>query len=322
MTIDLLAAVAAARAPLASPTERIGSEGGAQAPRFELFHAPNSICSQKVRAVLAHHGLAYTSNTMSIVAGETYLPGYVRLRMHACALAGLPLADVHTGSTAVTTGGCDPAVVPTLVDWDAGHVVIDSKRICIYLDEAADGALKLREDAIAQAVDAELHLVDSLPNYQMLVGRAPDPQRHGASPRAGTGVHFAMGKVARCDRYLAEFADDEVLRRGYGAKRAKELSAAEKLFTPEAMQAAYGQAEAACAQLEQTLAAGRTPWIFGDAVSMADLFWAIELLRMKNLGAHTLWDDGLRPQVAAYVRRCEAAPAIRAAVIEWPGALH
>lgn len=322
MTIDLQAAVAAARAPLASPTERIGNEGGAQAPRFELFHAPNSICSQKVRAVLAHHGLAYTSNTMSIVAGETYLPDYVRLRMHACALEGIALADVHTGSTAVSTGGCDPAVVPTLVDWTAGKVVIDSKRICIYLDAIAGGPSKLRPDALAGAVDEALDLVDSLPNYQMLVGRAPDPQRHGASPRAGTGVQFAMGKVDRCDRYLAEFANDDVLRRGYGAKRAKELSAAETLFSPQAMQAAYARAEAACEQLEHTLAGRRSPWIFGDAVSMADLFWAVELLRMKNLGAQTLWEGGARPQLADYVRRCEAAPAIRSAVIEWPGALH
>lgn len=321
MAIDLETAVALARAQLSTPTELIGRPGH-QRTRFELFHAPNSICSQKVRAVLAHHDLPYMSSSMSIIAGETYLPDYVRLRMLACELEGLPLVSRHSGSTAVTTGGCDPAVVPTLVDWEAGKVVIDSKRICIYLDDVPDCSSKLRPDALAEDIDKELDLVDGLPNYQMLVGRAPDADRHGASPRAGTGVNFALGKVERCDRYLAEFSDDEALQRGYRAKRSKEQSASEQLFSPEAMLAAYNKAEAACDQLEQTLTQRASPWLFGEVLSMADLFWSIELLRMKNLGADKFWTDGLRPHVADYVRRGEGTSAIRSAVLDWPGAIH
>lgn len=326
MTIDLEKAVSNARTQLSTPSELINGAGSGlrdeRQPRFELFHAPNSICSQKVRAVLAHHDMAYVSSSMSIIAGETYLPDYVRLRMLACDLEGLPLASLHSGSTAVTTGGCDPAVVPTLVDWAAGTVVIDSKRICIYLDDLSDDSPKLRPSALKEAIDEELSLVDGLPNYQMLVGQAPDADRHGSSPRAGTGVRFAMGKVERCDRYLSEFPDDEALQRGYRAKRAKELNAAEQLFSPEAMRTAYDRAETACDLLEQTLAAHSSPWIFGSEWSMADIFWAIELLRMKNLGADKFWTQGLRPYVAAYVQRCESVPAIRSAVLEWPGALH
>jgi 2,5-dichlorohydroquinone reductive dechlorinase len=321
---DLSTAVAAARAPLKHPVELIGgTPDAASAPvRFELFHAPNSICSQKVRAVLAHHGLVYWSHTMSIVAGDTYLPDYVRLRVLACEQQGLPLVITHAGSTAVSTGGCDPAVVPTLVDWATGQVVIDSKRICIHLDDVAGGPLKLRPDALTHAIDAELDLVDSLPNYQMLVGTAPDPQRHGRSPRAGTGVQFAMGKVERCDRHLAEHADDAVLQRGYRAKRAKELSAAERLFSADAMRLAYAQAENACDQLERRLSAADAAWLFGDRVTLADLFWGIELLRMKNMGAQAFWDNGAREQVARFVRRCETLQTLRTAVLDWPAALH
>ena len=43
-------------------------------PRFELFHGANSICSQKIRVVLAHHGIAYTSHAMNIFVGQSYLP--------------------------------------------------------------------------------------------------------------------------------------------------------------------------------------------------------------------------------------------------------
>lgn len=321
MNTDLETLVTNARAQLSARSEPIGSSPGERA-RFELFHAPNSICSQKVRAVLAHHGMAYLSSSMSIVAGETYLPHYVRLRMLACDSEGLPLVSLHSGSTAVATGGCDPAVVPTLVDWTAGQVVIDSRRICSYLDDLADPSAMLRPDHLADEIDQELERVDELPNYQMLVGRTPDAHRYGASPRAGTGVDFAMNKVARCDRYLADFPEDALLQRGYRAKRAKELCAAGQLFSQEAMLHAYEKAEAACSQLEQTLARRPSPWLFGEALTMADLFWAIELLRMRNLGADRFWRGGLRPYVAAYAGRCERVPAVREAVLDWPGAIH
>ena len=62
-------------------------------PRFELLHTALSICSQKVRTVLAEKGASYMSRemitpTMAGIGGnktiaDNYRPGYVRLRMHA-----------------------------------------------------------------------------------------------------------------------------------------------------------------------------------------------------------------------------------------------
>ncbi len=66
--------------------------GADAAPRFELFHAASSLCSQKVRTVLAEKRLPYRSNDMMIlssmgpegvVAAEHYHPPYVRLRLIA-----------------------------------------------------------------------------------------------------------------------------------------------------------------------------------------------------------------------------------------------
>lgn len=320
MQTELDSMVASARAPLGASELVVPNNDGHQV-RFELFHAANSICSQKVRVVLAHHGLAYRSNSMDIRAGDTYLPDYVRLRMAACALEGLPLVSDHSGSTSVQATGCDPAVVPLLVDWKARRLVIDSKRICIYLDGVAATGSPLRPEALADAIDDELEAVDGLPNYQMLVGKAPDERGLPASRTSGTGVAFAMSKVERCDHYLKEFAGDDVLERAFRAKRAKERAAAERLFTPQAMKAAYDQAEAACQRLEEKLAGSSTRWLYANVISMADQFWAIELLRMKNLGAQMLWADGARPNVEAFVRQCEAEASIRSAVLDWPGAL-
>ncbi|WP_428422889.1 glutathione S-transferase family protein [Methylibium sp.] len=318
---SFLTILSATRAALDGAGEFIGSSES-EAPRFELFNAPNSICSQKVRAVLAFHEIPYVSQSMNIFAGETYLPAYVRLRLAACDDLDLPLVAAHSGSTSVATGGCDPAVVPTLVDLAAEKLIVDSKRICLYIDATIAGRARLRPAHLAERIDAELDIVDNLPNYQMLSGRPPGEDHRPASRRGGNGVDFAMSKVGRCDRYLAEFADDKALVRGYAAKRCKELQAAQQLFSAQAMRAAYDKAEEACEGLEGRLAARGNRWLLADEMTMADLYWAIELLRMKNLGADALWSHGARPAVADFVERAERVAAIRSAVIDWPGAQY
>ena len=318
MSPNLEQAVAELRSSLGAVGELIGATGTAM-PRFELFHAPNSICSQKVRTVLAHHGIPYTSQLVNIFEGQTYLPAYVRLRLTGCDALGGGLVTEHTGSTSVSKGGCDPAVVPTLVDWETRQVLVDSKRICFYLDQIAGGTL--RPAGLQDAIDAELDVVDNLPNYQMLAGKPPGEDHRPESRRKSNGVGFAMSKVERCDKYLAEFAGDADLVRGYSAKRAKELNAAEQLFTPEAMRAAYDKAEGGCTHLEQQLNSGER-WVLGDNITMADLYWGVELLRMKNMAVESFWANGARPAVAAFVDKAQTIPAIRSAVIEWPGALY
>lgn len=321
-SLSLEALVADARAALGGEGDPIGLAAGA-VPRFELFSAASSICSQKVRAVLAHHGQAYRSHVIDLFGGQTYLPAYVRLRLVGCDDLGAALASRHSGSTSVAFGGgCDAAVVPTLIDWETGQVVVDSKRICNHLDAAmADVSKRLRPAQLAAHIDRQIDVIDNLPNYQMLRGLPPEGDRRPDPLRGKTGVAFALGKVERCDRYLAEFAGDEALVRAYTAKRAKELDAAARLFGQDAMADAYEKARSACEALERQLDACTTDWLFGDRVSMADLFWGVELTRMKNLGADTFWKDGALPAVAAFAHRTRELHAIRQAVVDWPGAL-
>ena len=305
--------------------ETLGDAGeivGALAePRFDLFHAANSICSHKVRVVLAQLGTAYRSHVLNIFAGQTFLPGHVRLRLIGCARGGLALVQAHTGSTAASTGGCDPAVVPTLIDRQTGEVIVDSKAICRYLDAQAAEPDRLCPGAFRAAIEAQLDVVDNLPNYQMLVGKPAGADPRPRALQANAGVDFSMSKVARCDRYIAQFAGDQALVQAYGAKRSKELMAVQTLFSQDAVTGAYAKADDACSQLERRLQVKSGAWLFGDAVTMADLFWAVELLRMKNLGAQHLWEGGRRPAVEAFVGAAERLPSIQSAVLTWPGAL-
>ena len=174
-----------------------GGDGGAgdERPRFELFHAANSICSQKVRTVLAQHGLSYASHMVNLFQGQTYLPDYVRLRMVGCETLGGALVAHHSGSTATSAGGCDGAVVPTLVDWRSDEVMVDSKRICLHLDAQVAEADRLRPADLAATIDDELAVVDNLPNYQMLMGRTPSASEAEAT-KGGVGGAFSQRKVA------------------------------------------------------------------------------------------------------------------------------
>jgi 2,5-dichlorohydroquinone reductive dechlorinase len=288
-------------------------------PRLIVYHAANSICSQKVRVVLAHHQFSYLSHTLDIALGHTYLPSYVRLRLIGCERGGLPLVATHTGSTSVSSGGCDPAVVPTLVDRHGDEVIVDSKLICLYLDSLVPDSHRLRPISTQTAIDAELDVVDNLPNYQMLVGQPVGIDNRPRTLRGGTGAAFSMAKVARCDRYLTEFANDQALNGAYRAKRFKELVAAERLFSEDAMRNAYSQAYAACMSLNVKLEAAQSTWLTGGSVSLADLFWAVELLRMKNLGAAHIWEQNRLPAVQRFVAAVESLESIRAALLEWPG---
>jgi hypothetical protein len=126
------------------------------------------------------------------------------------------------------------------------------------------------------------------------------------------GAHFSMGKVTRCDQYLAEFAQDEPLVRAYQSKRSKELKAAENLFSDEAMQIAYMKAAMACDLFDRKLQAGDSAWSMGNSVTMADLFWAVELPRMKNLGVGYFWYRiNCRPWRSSSLRRSAWNPSAR-----------
>ena len=285
-------------------------------PRFELFSAPNSICSQKVRCVLAYHGIPYISHSINLFKGESYLPEYVRLRMRGCDRLGPDLAIRHNGSSSAAAG-CDPAVVPTLVDWEVNDVFVDSKRVSIYLDDLMPEETKLRPKALKERIDEQLSVVDHMPNYQMLMARDASAE---TETKADIGSHFSARKIVWCDDYLEQYANDPTLVRAYTAKRAKEVTSVNDLFQPKAIDAAYERAEQAIIDLGHMLEKREGHWMFGDKPTMADIFWGIEILRVRNMKAAYFWENGRLPEVERFVALAETMPAIRTGVLEWPGA--
>jgi glutathione S-transferase len=306
-TALLMEMTAAARAAVRDP-DRITVVGNSAQPRFELFHAASSLCSQKVRTVLHEKALAYRSNDMRIlgsmepaglVPAEHYSPAYIRLRLVAARELGGKFVSGYSGRTSVESEGFDPCVVPLLVDHEAGRVVADSQRICGYLDAVDSGPVQLvpGEPGAREEVMRQVGIVDRIPNGALLYGFHPDadlrPEALKASMR--TVYHY---KVMALERLIADNAGDAELVAAYRAKIAKETGGKQVCHDPEFQRAARDRVSQLLEDLELDLSEGSFGCTSGQPFSLADVLWGVNLVRINYLGLSSLW-DGL-PEVARY----------------------
>ncbi|MYE13145.1 MAG: glutathione S-transferase family protein [Gammaproteobacteria bacterium] len=323
--MNLSELVAAANEPFTSRyRNRLvnGEAGSEQEPRFELYHAAPSLCSMKVRTVLAEKRLPYYSHDLNLMirkaeAPECYRPGYVRLR-----LEGAPdavLASGYTGQSSMTTEGFDPCVVPTLVDHETERVVVDSAKICAYIDEHSEGE-RLIPEALSNEVGAQIALVDQAPHVAVLYGAHPDGDvRPPALGRNIAGVHAK--KIAAIEGLKAQASGDEKLTAAYDSKIAKEAGGADFMLDADRMREAHRAMDAHVAELEDQLASHAGPWALGERFTMADVMWTVSLFRMKWLGIGGAWEENAsRRRVRGYVERAFERPSFRAGVFDWPGA--
>ena len=336
--MSLAELVAAANEPFTRAYRNKVLDGGfaergdtAAKPRFELYHAAPSLCSMKVRTVLAEKRVPFISHDLNLMmrepAPECYLPGYVRLRLHGAPEA--ELAHGYTGQSSVTTEGFDACVVPTLVDHEAERVIVDSAKICAYIDANTEGE-PLIPEALAEAVGAQIDMVDQAPHVAVLYGAHPDgDMRPKGLARNIAGVHAK--KIVALERLKAQVGDDAALLAAYDSKIAKEAGGGQFMGDAERMRAAHEAMAGHVGQLEQQLAAHESPWALGERFTMADVMWTVSLYRMQWLGLAAAW-EGDRPatgkaaaqepreRVRAYAQRAFARASFQAGVVDWPGA--
>ncbi|MEO1281787.1 MAG: hypothetical protein AAFV69_08640, partial [Pseudomonadota bacterium] len=96
------------------PTQRFA---GGELPRFELYHAPFSICSNKVRLVLAELNQTWLSHEVEIKSPEqeNYKPEYVRLRLASDVAKGASLSTDFTGCVILITH--DRYFLDNITEW-------------------------------------------------------------------------------------------------------------------------------------------------------------------------------------------------------------
>ncbi len=312
-----------ANADLAAPGQSFvfGTAEG-ETPPFELYHAPFSICSQKVRTVLVEKELAFTSHHLDLPVSEThasdsYRSSYVRLR-----LRGAPdgkMVSGYTGQSSVAVEGFDPCVVPTLIDHKHERVVVDALKICEYLDREAGTGQPLVPDDIAEDVSEQVTLIDEAPHPAILYGASPE----GEDIRPEIVAIPITGSLGHAVRHLeaikSSVADEPGLVAAYDAKIARQSSAEEFIYDRNSMIDTYARTADQVARLEKQISVQEGAWAFGNRYTMADIMWSASLFRLKWLGLGPLWEkDGKAPHVSAYVEKAFMRPSFKQAVIDWP----
>ncbi len=320
--------VSAAQAELSDPARnRIIRGNGIEMPRFELLHTALSICSQKVRTVLAEKGLSYmsremTTPTMAGIGGKSgvadnYRPGYVRLRIYAGGSKLMNnLAQGHTLRTSTKSEGFDACVVPTLIDHQKRQVVVDSYEICAYIArEVNEPPQLIPEDEIAaQAVMDQVRIVDGIPHPGQLYAFHPIDPRPDFLKKAMDGIYER--KCNMLNQMIAENRDDEDLVNAYRAKVKRERTGGKFQRDPEYLAGIMDEFANLIGNLDKQLKEHANPWICGRDFSLADCVWGVSLFRMHWLGYAHLWD--MYPCVKQYAHKCYKRPSIWEDTINWP----
>lgn len=298
----------------------IGTDAGE--PRFELYHADPSLCSYKVRTVLAEKGVTYFSHAMQIMpAGKfiphNYRPAYVRLRMKGA--PGQKFVGGYTGASSVASEGFDPCVVPTLVDHEAARVVADSRAICDYIDREV-GGIPLVPEEMENTIEEQIRLVDEAPHVAALYGAHPDEDFRPVGLRKNiAGVH--PKKIRVLNAMIDQVANDPVLLDAYRAKIKKEAAGGAFMIDDEGMRDTHRKMAVHVDTLERQLESHDGDWVCGDQFTMADIMWSLSMYRLKWLGFGGLWEGkNNRARLNAYLDKAFARPSVRAGCIEWPGA--
>jgi glutathione S-transferase len=326
-TIESLVAALNEELTDSNRNQLIGDSQG-KAPRFELYHAGLSICSQKVRAVLAEKHAPYNSHEMVILnsrgiysdeltPAENYSPHYVRLRLYGGKELEVGLAKGHRGVSSVETEGFDACVVPTLVDHENSRVIVDSKRICEYLDQELPEPVRLipENPDSADAVLRQVSIVDQTPLPALLYGFHPDDDQRPDFIKAKMGDVYDL-KVEALEQLIVANCDDPEVVEAYRAKISKEQGGKKLQYDAKFQNSVRTQTQDIIKALDEQLSSQGGPWVCGKDFSMADLTWGISLYRMHWQGLAPLWKD--LPRVEEYTRRVYQRPSLWNAVIRFP----
>lgn len=229
-----------------------------------LFHMPTAICAQKVRVCLAEKGLAWESRFAS---GET-----------------LRSAEY----LAMNPGG----YIPTLVH--DGRIVIESRIICEYLNEAFPDRPLLPPDPYDRArvsiwtkqIDDSLHLA-----IYTLTCAAQLRRRYARMTPQEAALSLPLDLTKR-ERTL------DILDKGEASH-----------YVP----AALGRFRRLVDDLDRALA--QSHWLVGGAYSLADVDYTPYMRRLCDLGLSSLWAD--RPRVGDWLARLQARPSFSAVLADW-----
>lgn len=242
---------------------------------LQLYYASESLCSQKVKLVLAEKHLDWKGHLLNLLTFENLNPSYIALN--------------------------PKGVVPTLVHDE--RVITDSIKIIQYLDETfPHPPLTPTAPELQELMQRWMTLQNQFPmrevmygNYQGLEGRI-----------LRRSVQIKQKLLPQLMQAHPEFLAS------YEAKLKDVKQWSSTIQDRQAIASINRKIEPMLTQLETQLT--QTEWLCGTAYSLADVVWTAVLNRLEELKFGDLWADSTRPALAAYFQRLKARPNFKAAI--------
>ena len=232
---------------------------------IELWHSTHSTCSQKVRIALEEKGLAWTGHHLNLRRFDQLQPAFLSLN--------------------------PAAMVPVLKD--AGRVIVESRIINEYLEDAYPEAPLAPRDPFARA-------------RMRLWTRYSDEVLTHAIKLPSFAKNIAP-ELARMDPVEVAAMVEKIPN---PAVRARWKRAATEGIKSEELAPSIAQLTEMAARIDAALADG--PWLAGDTYSLADIDVAPFVQRLVRVELFHLVES--RPRVAGWYARITARPAYRKAM--------
>lgn len=242
---------------------------------LQLYYASGSLCSQKVKLVLAEKSLDWKGHLVNLLTFENLAPSYMALN--------------------------SKGVVPTLVH--NRRVVTDSIRIIQYLDETfPHPPLTPAAPELQVIMQRWITLQNQFPMREVMYGNYQ-----------GLEGWILRRSVQIKQRVLPQLmqAHPELLA-FYEAKLEDVRQWNSSIQDRRAIASINQKIEPMLTQLETQLI--QTEWLCGTNYSLADVVWTAVLNRLEELKFGDLWANNTRPALAAYFQRLKARPNFKAAI--------
>lgn len=249
---------------------RLARETDAEVPTREstarevrLYHFPTSLCSQKVRLVLAEKAVSWQGTIVNIgPAHEQLLPWYAKLNPRL--------------------------VVPTLAVDDS--IVTNSRHIVEAIERQFPGPTLIPDDLQAEVM-RWVELQDRLPMRELELAQAKglvrwlrrwSVKQKRKRLRKLTKKHPELTEV-----YRHKLDDLDKLDQAVGQ--------------PNAARELVDEIEAMLEGLERHL--GEQPWLAGDRYTLADAVWTPVIARLEHIGFARTMAAHRSPNIAAWYAR-------------------
>jgi glutathione S-transferase len=243
--------------------------------RIELYHTPGSLCSQKVKLVLAEKQIEWKSHLINLLTFENLKPDYMRLN--------------------------PKGVVPTLIHND--KVICDSVTIIHYLDTQFPNpiltpVISEQQDKMNSWID----LQNRFPMREVMYGNM-----------AGIDGLVVRRSVQVKEKLLPKLMQASPQLQEHYALKLKDVQQwNQTIQDAEKITHINAKIEPMLDQLDQQLS--QSEWLCGSSYSLADVVWTAVLNRLAELKFDSFWTGGKRSAIAAYLQRLKNRPSFKVAI--------